>query len=103
MEAGRIENRLAVAEVGKNDYIPKLDYIAVVSKEYLYARERTADKVEFYDLQTDPGAKNNLGQSHPKFAAYAKVAEAEQPNVTAERTELDEQTRKQLESLGYLR
>jgi len=99
----QIGSRLAVAEVGPNDYIPELEFVAVISAEHLYVKEKTSGTVEFYDLRADPTAHNNLGLSHPSASAYAKLAEAAGTDVTAEKMKLDEQTRRQLESLGYLR
>jgi len=96
-------DRLAVAEVGTNDYIPNLDYAAVVSRQYLYIHERINNRVEFYDLLVDAGAKKDLGPSHPKVGYYAKFEPAPARAKPAGKTELDEQTRRQLESLGYLK
>jgi hypothetical protein len=67
----------------------------------LYIREKNNNIVEFYDLKADPGALKNLGKSHPKAALLARLEEG-QAARSSERTELDEQTIKQLESLGYL-
>lgn len=100
--AENAHDRLAVAEVGTNDYIPNLDYAAVVSRGYLYIHERTNNRVEFYDLLVDAGAKKNLGASHPKFGFYAKF-EPKAGSEPSGKTELDELTRRQLESLGYLK
>ncbi len=102
MRTDVLQDRIAVGAVGLNDWLPELDYGMVVSREYLYLRERNNNVIEFYDLQSDPGAKNNLGASHPKVAAYAELEE-DIATRTTEQTELDQQTIDQLKSLGYLR
>ncbi len=102
MRSDAIRDRIAISAVGLNDSIPDLDYTAVVSPEHLYVREKNNNVVEFYDLQLDPGAQHNLGTSHPKAAAYAKL-EDKAVSGTTRQTELDEKTRQQLRSLGYLR
>ncbi|MCK4752323.1 MAG: sulfatase-like hydrolase/transferase [Planctomycetes bacterium] len=101
MKDDALQNRLALSAVGLNDRIPNLDYIAVVSPQHLYIREKINNMMEFYDLQLDSAAKYNLGTSHPKVSYYANL---EKNIITAatEQTELDPQTIKQLKSLGYL-
>jgi arylsulfatase A-like enzyme len=101
MKRGSIKERIALSAVGLNDAIPNLDYIAVVSSEYLYIREKINNKIEFYDLQSDPRAHNNLGPSHPKVAFYAKF-EGSSINHTIEQAELDQKTIEKLKSFGYL-
>lgn len=98
-----VQDRIAVCEVGTNDVIPDSDYVAVVSTEYLYVREKFKNKVEFYDLIADPTAKNDLGTSHSKVEFYAKLEEVGSTRGEKQTTELDEQIRRQLESLGYLK
>ena len=104
MEAGALEDRIAISAVGLNDGAPDSDYIAVVSREYLYVREKIKNIVEFYDLRSDPEAHNNLGQSHPEATFYAGFEDKDNAATrTSEQVELDEETREQLKSLGYLR
>ncbi len=101
MRSDAIRDRIAISAVGLDGSISHLDYIAVVSPEHLYVREKKSNVVEFYDLQLDRGAQYNLGTSHPKVAAYAKL-EDNAVSGTTKQTELDEKTRQQLKSLGYL-
>jgi arylsulfatase A-like enzyme len=97
-----VKDRMASCEVGTNDYVPDKDYVAVVSKEYLYVREKTENNTEFYDLKADPGALKDLGQNHPQYEFYAALEPKSHGAKSTAQTELDEQTRQQLESLGYL-
>lgn len=92
---------IAICAVGLNDYVPDLDYVAVVSREHLYIKERRRGAVELYGLRDDPGARRNLGERHPAagpLAALATSAVLER----AETLELDQETKQQLKSLGYL-
>jgi arylsulfatase A-like enzyme len=103
LDAAPAEDRVAVAAVGLNDYIPDLDYVAVVSPERLYIRERRSGKVEFYDLERDPDARNNLGASHPEAERYSLLhGPGPQSGESEPRTRLDEATRESLKALGYL-
>lgn len=102
MQADAIQSRVALSAVGLNDYIPNLDYAAVISEKHLYVLEKTTNTVEFYDLESDADAKHNLGASHPEAAFYARLEESDTVGRAPKQTELDPQTRKQLESLGYL-
>lgn len=101
MRPDAIEDRLAVSVVGLNDYIPDLDYIAVVSRKHLYIRERINDIVEFYDLRSDPKAQNDLGNSHPRAHFYVKFEDTI-PRQAPKQAELDQETLEQLKSLGYM-
>ena len=101
MRNDAIRDRGAVGAVGLNGAIPNLDYTAVVSTKHLYVREKNSNVVEFYDLQLDPGAQHNLGASHPKAAAYAKLEDSK-VGGTNKQIELDDETRQQLKTLGYL-
>jgi arylsulfatase A-like enzyme len=95
------QDGVAICAVGLNDYVPDLDYVAVVSREYLYIRERRGGAVEFYGLADDPGARKNLGAAHPAAGPLAALATAS-ARQTAETSRLDPETREQLKSLGYL-
>jgi arylsulfatase A-like enzyme len=95
------EPRVAVAAVGLNDYIPDRDYVAVISPEHLYIRERRSGNVEFYDLERDPGARRDLGGSHPAVERYRGLREVGE-GVSAPKTRIDESTRERLKALGYL-
>ena len=101
MKNDAIQNRIALSAVGLNDNIPDLSYAAVVSHEHMYVHEKIHNSVEFYDLLSDPGAKNNLGKSHPKAGFYSKL-EDNTDRKTTEQAELDQETINQLKSLGYL-
>ncbi len=103
MENDRLPDEVAISAVGLNDCIPDLDYVAVVSREHLYVREKVNNVVEFYDLRSDPGAQQNLGDTDPKAAFYAELEAGTVSRKTTEQVELDEETRNQLKSLGYLR
>ena len=97
------KERISISEVARNSYIPDLDYVAVISSRHLYVREKTTNKIEFYDLLSDPGATHNLGPAHPDIAEYAKIEQSQQGQTATKQIELDEQTREQLKSLGYLK
>ncbi|MBW2274270.1 MAG: sulfatase [Deltaproteobacteria bacterium] len=101
-----MEPRIAIAAVGLNDYIPHLDYVAVVSPDRLYIRERRSGSVEFYDLERDPDARHDLGAAHPEVEDYARLpGPGLQGTRDRERTpkaRLDEPTRERLRALGYL-
>lgn len=104
MEAGKIEDRTAICAVGLNDSIPDRDYIAVVTPKNLYIRERVNGLVEFYDLQTDPGALVDLGAFHPKATEIADLERnISMIDVTVEQAEMDETTINQLKALGYFK
>lgn len=67
------------------------------------------DGVELlYDLSRDPGERVDLRRAQPELAATLKgalakeLASSPRPRDEAERAEFDEETRRQLESLGYL-
>ncbi len=95
------QDHLAICAVGLNDYQPNRDFVAVVSPEHLYIKERRQGDVELYDLREDPGARRNLGGEHPAarpLAALAGASAFERADTRA----LDEETRRQLEALGYL-
>jgi len=101
MEPESIRERVATAAVGLNDYVPDLDYVAVVTSDYLYVRERQGDRVEFYDLNADPGALVDLGPEHPRAQLLARLEPA--PDDTPPPQEaLDPETLEQLKSLGYI-
>ena len=95
--------------------------MGVVSRDFLYVLERRGGRVEFYDLRTDPGALQELGAQHPeaaRHAAYIEVASETSPDSDslesdtadhatpesdpADQAVIDAETRRQLESLGYL-
>jgi arylsulfatase A-like enzyme len=92
---------VAICAVGLNDYVPELDYVAVVSREYLYIRERRGGAVEFYRLADDPGARKNLGAAHPSAGPLAALAMASE-RERAGTARLGPETQEQLRSLGYL-
>jgi arylsulfatase A-like enzyme len=102
MDDKAIGPRIATGAVGLNDSIPNLDYTTVVTEEYLYIREKKNNKVEFYDLKKDPSALNDLGISHPKAALLARLEDTGNAR-SSQQTELDAETIRQLESLGYLK
>jgi arylsulfatase A-like enzyme len=101
MKPGAIRDRVATGAVGLNDYLPNLDYVAVVTPSSLYVRERRNDRVEFYDLEADPGALDDLGPDHPRARILAKLAPAS-GDTKASRESLDPETIEQLRSLGYI-
>lgn len=101
MEADAIRDRVATGAVGLNDYVPELDYVAVVTPDYLYVRERRNDRIEFYDLNADPGAVDDLGRDHPRARLLAGL-EPEPGGMTPPRETLDPETLEQLKSLGYI-
>jgi arylsulfatase len=101
LESKASKERVAIAAVGLNDYIPDLDYVAVVSPDRLYIRERRSGSIEFYDLARDPDARHDLGASHPDVEHYAGLEGAEGGPSTS-KARLDEATRERLKALGYL-
>lgn len=101
MKPGTIRDRIATGAVGLNDYLPNLDYVAVVTPDSLYLRERRNDRVEFYDLEADPGALDDLGPDHPRARLLAEL-EPLPGDTKAPRETLDPETIEQLRSLGYI-
>jgi arylsulfatase A-like enzyme len=101
MEPGAIRDRIAQSEVRFRRPKPPFHHAAVISREHLYVREKLSNVVEFYDLVSDPAALRDLGPSHPDATFYAEL-EGSSAAKTAEQTELDDQTRKELEALGYV-
>jgi arylsulfatase A-like enzyme len=101
LESGRLPDGIAVCAVGLNDYVPDLDYVAVVSREHLYIKERRGGADELYSLMDDPRAQRNLGEHHPAAGPLAALA-VSALREHAGTQQLDEETRRQLESLGYL-
>jgi arylsulfatase A-like enzyme len=97
-----LDDRTALGAVGLNDYLPELDWAAVVSSRYLYLRERTHGRVEFYDLEADPGATRDLGPLHPELARHADREGPATPPPAASGADLDPASRERLRALGYL-
>ena len=101
MNPDSLRDRVALSAVGLNDYVPQRDYVAVISPDHLYIRERRSGTEEFYDLRSDPGALRNLGadsQQAAALAAWVRSGDVPAPN----QIELDADTRARLEALGYL-
>jgi hypothetical protein len=93
--------------VGLNDSLPDKDYVGVVSRDFLYVEERGASEVEFYDLRVDPGAQQDLGAEHPQAARHRAHVEPttpgwDPPGAGPGQHEIDAETRRELETLGYL-
>jgi len=95
------EARVAVAAVGLTDRLKDRDYVAVVSADHLYVRDRKSGAVEFYDLTRDPGALHDLGPDHPLVPGYAAL-EGGGDATRLENVELDPALRAELRTLGYL-
>ena len=101
MEEGTLEDRTAVGAIGLHETIPDLDFVAVVSPDHLYIRERRHGTEEFYDLRKDPGAQQNLGPGHDRAAEMAAaISESSAPRPA--QVELSPEIRDQLELLGYI-
>jgi arylsulfatase len=94
-------DRVAIARVGFTKYLPDTDYVAVVTRDHLYVEERRRGGVELYDLRVDPGATRDLGGDDPQAARLAALIGAEEV-AEGESLELDAETRRSLEALGYL-
>jgi arylsulfatase A-like enzyme len=101
LEAAGRPDGVAICAVGLNDYVPDRDYVAVVSREHLFIKERRTGAVELYGLRDDPGAQRNLGEQHPAAGPLAALA-ASAALEKAGTQQLDEETRRQLKALGYL-
>jgi arylsulfatase A-like enzyme len=102
MQPGEIADRTARSEVYFRQPLSPFHFTAVVSPDHFYVREEMQDTVEFYDLRADPGARNDLGGSHPLVATYRALERSAAAEKPAER-ELDDETRGELEALGYLK
>jgi len=102
MEPGGIEDRTARSEVYYRRPLEPFHYTAVISRDHFYVREGMRDTVEFYDLRADPDARRNLGAGDPRVARYRALERATPVEPAAER-ELDDETREELEALGYLK
>lgn len=101
MQNGAVEDRVAIGAIGLHPYLPRRDYVAVVSPDSLYIRERRSGAVEVYDLREDPGALRNLGSDHPAAARLGALVRTDTAPRPAQ-VEIDAETRAQLEELGYL-
>ncbi len=97
---GGLESRVAIGAIGGNDRAPDVDIVGVVYDDLLYLRERRGDRVELYDLRTDPAAWNDLGRDHPEAARLAAREPTREP-PRAETRSVDAETRAELEALGY--
>jgi len=96
-----LRDRVAIGAIGQNDYLPDRDYVAVVSPDRLYIRERRSGEVELYDLRSDPGAQRNLGADHPDAKRLAELVPTEQA-PTPKQLPLDPEARERLRELGYV-
>jgi arylsulfatase A-like enzyme len=96
-----LRDRVAIGAIGLNGYLPDRDYVAVVSADRLYIRERRSGEVELYDLTSDPGALHDLGGDHPDAARLAALVPTEQAPAPAQ-LPIDPESRERLRELGYL-
>jgi len=96
-----LRDRIAIGAIGLNGYLPDRDYVAVVSPDRLYIRERRSGKVELYDLESDPGALHDLGGDHPDAARLAELVPEEQAPAPKQ-LPIDPESRERLRELGYL-
>ena len=99
--ATALSDRVAIGAIGLHDYLPNRDYVAVVSPDRLYIRERRSGEAEFYDLRSDPGAQHNLGADHPDAAGLAELVPVDQA-PTPKQVQIDPETHDRLVKLGYL-
>jgi len=100
-EASPLRDRIAIGAIGQNDYLPDRDYVAVVSPDRLYIRERRSGEVELYDLASDPGAQRNLGAAHPDAKRLAELVPAPDAPVPTQ-APLPPDAQQRLRELGYL-
>jgi arylsulfatase A-like enzyme len=96
-----LRDRIAIGAIGQNDYLPDRDYVAVVSPDRLYIRERRSGEVELYDLRSDPGAQHDLGADHPEAKRLAELVPTEQAPVPKQ-VPIDPEAHERLRELGYV-
>lgn len=106
----RGEDLEAFSQVGLNGQLLNRDLIAVTTPEFKYIFDFIGKKEELYDLRTDPWEKYNIFLSRPsivntfrkKVARFLKLQQEKKCSFI-EKTEIDEELKKKLKSLGYLK
>lgn len=103
----RGDERPAITVGGLSRHAPDRDYVGVVWRNHLFVRERATGTAELYDLEADPGAREDLVATGAQSAVLAELAEiARRAEVVSvdppPRAEIDAETSRQLEALGYL-
>ena len=101
MDDALIRRPPAVAALGPNTRILDRHYVAVVTPEHLYIREKTTGQIEFYNLRTDPAAQSDLGPDHESVNLYVEIEQADERTTPTEKAELDEDLINRLKSAGY--
>jgi arylsulfatase A-like enzyme len=104
------EDLEAVSQVGLNDVAPDRDLFAVTTPKFKYILDFKTGAEELYDLRADPGETRNLAASSPaaarvlkeKAERFRRIETGKRIGIVPE-TEIDQELREQLRSLGYLK
>ena len=76
----------------------------VIGSRYKLIANTESGDARLYDLQADPGETQNIAETSQAMVAHldAMLHTPDLPSVRMEKTELDEDTREKLRSLGYV-
>jgi arylsulfatase A-like enzyme len=100
----------AFSQAGLNGVAKDKDLLAVTTKEFKYILDFASGIEELYDLTVDPGETRNVAAVNPgvvrefneKALRFRRIEAAKRIGVIPG-TEIDEELREQLRSLGYLK
>jgi arylsulfatase A-like enzyme len=101
---------LGFSQVGLNDRAPDKDLIAVSAPGFKYIFDFISGQEELYDLKADPQERVNIVGSRPDLAKSFRQQVSRFRNIqqlrrraVIEKIEIDDESKEQLKSLGYLR
>ena len=101
---------LGFSQVGLNDRAPDKDLIAVSAPGFKYIFDFISGQEELYDLKTDPyelinilGSRPDLAKSFQQQVSRFRDIQKMRRKAVIEKIEIDDESRRQLKSLGYLR
>jgi len=82
------------------------DFYSIITDDYQLLHNLTSDSTKLFDLESDPLAKNNIAKDHDalvkRLLSELETFYSVMPLHKASTISLDEQTREQLEALGYI-
>jgi hypothetical protein len=99
----------AFSQVGLNAVTPDKDLVAVTTRRFKYILDFKLGTEELYDLDSDSGETRNIAEAniglasefHEKALRFRKIETARRMGVSPA-AKIDDELRRQLESLGYL-
>ena len=101
---------LGFSQVGLNDRAPDKDLIAVSAPGFKYIFDFISGQEELYDLKADPQERVNIVDSRPDLAksfqqqvSRFRDIQRMKRKAVIEKIEIDDESKEQLKSLGYLR